>query len=149
VQLNPNLVVSNTFPSGSLNQTIEVKFFPARNIYQYNSRNLVISYGIAIAVTAVCVAIGLAATISTGVDHSSSFSTMLATAQNPKLRHLFEGHSLGALPLDDEMRRVKLRFGELVDHDDLVGLGTGDGIRHIGFGFEDDVLSLRKNGKYI
>ncbi|KAE9377871.1 hypothetical protein N431DRAFT_500616 [Stipitochalara longipes BDJ] len=128
---------------GTTNQTIDVTYFPTRNIYQYNPRNLVISYSVAIAVTAICVAIGIAATISNGVNHSSSFSAMIATAQNPKLRHLFEGNSLGALPLDREIREVKLRFGQLVNHDNVV-----DGTRHIGFGFEDDVSNLRKNGKY-
>ena len=126
---------------------IDVTYFPARNIFQYNPRNLVISYSISIGVTIICVAIGLAATVSNGVSHSSSFSTLLATAQNPRLRGLFEGNSLGALPLDRETRKVKLRFGEL-NQDILIGQEQGDGARHVGFGFETDVLGLRKNGKY-
>jgi len=72
---------------------------------------------------------------------------MLATAQNPRLRHLFEGNSLGALPLDRDIRKFKLRFGEL-NQDNLIGQEHGDGARHVGFGFEDDVVNLRKGGKY-
>ena len=140
-------MVTNAFISGSPEETIDVTYFPTRNIFHYKSRNLVISYSLAIAATIFCVVIGLAATVSNGVSHSSSFSTLLATAQNPRLRGLFEGSSLGALPLDREIRKVKLRFGEL-NQDNLIGQEQGDGARHVGFGFEDDVVNLRKNGTY-
>jgi len=47
------------------------------------------------------------------------------------------------LPLEKEMRKTKLKFGE------LMGDGREKGVTgQVGFGFEDNVLNLRKNGKY-
>jgi hypothetical protein len=69
---------------------------------------------------------------------------MVATTRNPQLDRLVEGSSLGALPLDQEMRKTKLKFGELLGDGQEKGGLTG----HIAFGFEDAVLNLRKNGKY-
>jgi hypothetical protein len=51
-----------------------------------------------------------------------------------------EGSSLGALPLDQEMSKVKLRFGELI--------GKGEDRKHVAFGFEKEVLGLRKGKMY-
>ncbi|KAF8865658.1 hypothetical protein BDZ45DRAFT_736227 [Acephala macrosclerotiorum] len=123
--------------SGTPNQTIPVTTFSTHNIYQYNSLNLILSYGIAIAVALLSIAIGTYATIQNGVSHSTSFSATIATTRNVQLDRLVEGSSLGALPLDRDVRKTKVMFGELID---------GDG--HIAFGFEDGVQGLRKGGSY-
>jgi hypothetical protein len=130
--------------SGTTNQTIPVNYFTTHNVYQYNSRNLILSYSIAVGVTIFCIIIGTYATITNGVSHSSSFSAMIATTRNPQLDRLVEGSSLGALPLDREMRKTKLKFGELIGD----GREKGGVAGHVGFGFEDNVLNLRRDGKY-
>jgi hypothetical protein len=129
--------------SGTTNQSIPVNYFTTHNVYQYNSRNLILSYSIAVGVTIFSIIIGTYATITNGVSHSTSFSAMIATTRNPQLDRLVEGSSFGALPLEKEMRKTKLKFGE------LMGDGREKGVTgHVGFGFEDNVLNLRKNGKY-
>ena len=125
--------------SGASNQTIPVKHFNTHNIYQYNHRNLIISYSIAIGLTLISIAFGAIATASNGVSHSTSFSAMVATTRNPQLDQLVQGSSLGSLPLDQDMSRTKLKFRELI----------GDGGQrsgHIAFGFESKVLDLKTNG---
>jgi hypothetical protein len=130
--------------SGTINQTIPVNYFTTHNVYQYNSRNLILSYSIAVGVTLFSIIIGAYATITNGVSHSSSFSAMIATTRNPQLDRLVEGSSLGALLLEKEMRRTKLKFGELMGD----GREKGGVNGHVGFGFEDSVLNLRRGGKY-
>jgi hypothetical protein len=66
---------------------------------------------------------------------------MIATTRNPQLDQLVRGSSLGALPLDQDMRKTKLKFGELLED-------GGERSGHITFGFESEVLDLKKNGTY-
>jgi hypothetical protein len=69
---------------------------------------------------------------------------MIATTRNPQLDRLVEGSSLGALPLKKEMRKTRLKFGELMGD----GRENGGVAGHVGFGFEGNVLNLRRNEKY-
>jgi hypothetical protein len=75
------------------------------SIYQYNSQNLIISYSTAIAATLISIVIGAFATVPNGASHSSSFSAIIATTRVLQLDPLVEGGSLGALPLDQDIRR--------------------------------------------
>ena len=121
-----------------------VTFRKTHNIYEYDSRNLIISYSVVILLTLLGIALGIFSFLDNGVAHSSAFSAIVATTRNPHLDIMSEGHSLGALPFDEHASRVKLRFGELV--------GTAkedDDARHVGFGLEHDVVTMRKGGKYI
>jgi hypothetical protein len=52
------------------------------------------------------------------------------------------------MPLDRHVAGVKLRFGVLAG-DGEKGIGRGDPPTHIAFGFANDVLSLKKGGKYV
>jgi hypothetical protein len=52
-----------------------------------------------------------------------------------------EGNLLGVLPLDRDVHKTRLKFGELLEE-------KGDEGRHIAFGLEDEVLNLRRNGRY-
>lgn len=54
---------------------------------------------------------------------------------------LVRGSSLGALPLNQNMKQTKLKFGE------LLGEG-GERTGHLAFGFEGEVLELERNGVY-
>ena len=79
--------------------------------------------------------------VANGVSHSSSFSAMIATTRTPKLDALVEGSSLGALRLDRDVHKTRLKFGELLKE-------KGDEGGHIAFGLEDEVLNLRRNERY-
>jgi hypothetical protein len=79
--------------------------------------------------------------VANGVSHSSSFSAMIATTRSPKPDALVEGSSLGALPLDRDIHKARLKFGELLKE-------KGDEGGHIAFGLEDEVLNLRSNERY-
>ncbi|KUJ06311.1 uncharacterized protein LY89DRAFT_633084 [Mollisia scopiformis] len=126
---------------------VPVLYATTRNVYQYNSRNLIISYSIAIFFALISLCVGFYSVLANGVVHSTAFSAMMATTRNSELDMLSTGHSLGAVPLATEMSGVKLRFGVLVKNG--VVEEDRDGARHIGFGFEEDVLQLRKGGKYF
>ncbi|TVY80657.1 hypothetical protein LSUE1_G004906 [Lachnellula suecica] len=132
--------------------TVDVLYFPTANIYKYDSRNLIISYSIAALFTIAGMCIGFFALQYNGVAHSAAFSAIVATTRNHDLNAVSRGHSLGALPLEHETLRV--RFGELVKGgggghaEDEWDDGRGD-VRHIGFGAAENVLSLRKGGKYV
>jgi hypothetical protein len=79
--------------------------------------------------------------VANGVSHSTSFSTMIATTRSLKLDALVEGNSLGALPLDRDAHKTRLKFGKLLEE-------KGDEGGYIAFGLEDEVLNLRRNGRY-
>jgi len=84
-----------------------------------------------------------------GVAHSTAFSAVLATTRNSALDALSKGHSLGSLPLDKSVKGVRLRFGELMEGTEKVVDEDGAVVKHIGFGLQDDVLRLKKGGKYV
>jgi hypothetical protein len=94
------------------------------------------------------VCVGFFALHYNGVAHSTAFSAIAAATRNPELDVVSRGQSLGALPLKDT--GLKMRFGELVGAtvkgDEIEGRETAS---HIGFGAADNVLNLRKGGKYV
>ncbi|TGO45437.1 hypothetical protein BCON_0391g00010 [Botryotinia convoluta] len=121
------------------------------NIYQYNSRNLILSYSIAAFIAFMSIIIGILSCISNGVAHSTAFSALVATTRNLELDALSKGHCMGSLPLDKEMAKTRLRFGEL-EKGAAKEMARMDGsveVKHLGFGFEDDVVRLRKGGVHI
>lgn len=74
-------------------------------------RNLMISYGIAIACSVIGVTIGLVALYTNGSSHDTSFIAVLATTRNPILDEMVSGYSMGASPIPDALSKQKLRFG--------------------------------------
>ena len=136
--------------------------------YSYSPKTLILSYALGLLPTLIFVIIGLLSTYSNGISHSNSFSSFIATTRNPELDSIFGGgQCLGAVPLDKEVARTRLRFGALVgdrkDVEDLDGNAERDGMmkmregiedeeekaRHTAFGLEKNVESLRKGGKYV
>lgn len=114
-----------------------------RNVYRYDKQNLLISYAAATSLTLLAVAVGIYSLLSNGVAHSMAFSAIMATTRNAGLDSLSEGQSLGALPLDDQVKDVKLRFGGMSDEH-----SSRDG-RRLGFGFEHGVQPIEKFDRYI
>jgi hypothetical protein len=129
---------------------IDVLRFPTHNIYSYDSRNLVISYSIAILFTAACACIGIFAIQHNGVAHSTAFSAIVATTRSHELDTVSIGHSLGALPL--KHTKMKVRFGEITGTREKDKGGIYDKSvtgTHIGFGAAENVSSLKKGKKYV
>jgi hypothetical protein len=72
-------------------------------MYQYDSRNLILSYGIAIFVTLLGVSLGLYSFHTNGVSHSMAFSAVVGTTRNPALDVILEYE-------DKEMMAVRLKL---------------------------------------
>ncbi|EPE27565.1 hypothetical protein GLAREA_04356 [Glarea lozoyensis ATCC 20868] len=157
---------------------IEVHHFKTINVYQYNSKNLIISYSIAIFVTLFGVLLGFYSLDFNGVAHSSNFSAIIGTTRNQELDKYVKGHSLGVfggsrgqgIGKGDNSYQMalegsaRLRFGELVAGEgartrkgsgsrsrssSIFEVGTEDGTRHIGFGSVENVAMIKKGGKYV
>ena len=120
---------------------MNVTYHTKHNIYQYDNRNLIISYATALVLTFLGVGIGAFSFLDNGVAHSTAFSAVLVTTRNLTLDEMTVGQSLGAVPLDDDIARVRLRFGEIA--------GKGEGVRRVGFGLEGSVGEIYKGGKYV
>jgi hypothetical protein len=122
------------------NTTVPVtaSFHEAR--YKYNPRNLLITYGVATAITIAFVLIGFHAYTVNGIASDSSFSSILMTTRNEDLDTLIRGHGLGAQPLPDVIADVKLRFG-------VIG-GRGPGGGHVAVWLANTVSALKKGEQY-
>lgn len=115
------------------------------NVYSYNRQLLIITYAITCGMSLIGVLIGFRAYVSNGVSHDISFSAFMSTTRNHRLDKLTMGQSMGAMPLNDKVRRTKLKFG-LLDRDG--GMEGRDRSRRAGFGFEDEVTTLQKEMPY-
>ena len=114
-------------------------------VYAYNPLNLVISYAVAVAMSALAGVAGLLAAYSNGVIHANSFSTLVATTRNRTLDALFAGESLGAVPVSRNILDRKLRFGRLMRRD----RGSGEDVSnetdtdlHTAFGQDSEISAL-------
>ena len=103
-------------------------------MYQYNSRNLILSYSIAIFATIVGVALGLFSFHTNGVSHSTAFSAVVATTRNPGLDFISDSKN-------EEMSDVKLKFGAIASDSEAIGRnGSLNGsTRRLAFRLEDEV----------
>jgi hypothetical protein len=99
------------------------------------------TYSIAVAFSVVGVLLGLRAIWLNGVCHDTSFSSIVSTTRNTFLDELTLGNSLGAVPIPDAMKGVKLRFGESTGPSLSV---DGSSVTRAAFGAEDSMVTLRK-----
>jgi hypothetical protein len=83
------------------------------NNYAYHSRNLWLSYGLAMWFAFIANLLGAYAFWKNGVSHSKSFSAILTATRDKSLTSLFDNEIIGRLPLSQKVRHAKLRFGEL------------------------------------
>lgn len=95
------------------------------------------THAIAIACSAFGVLLGLRALWLNGICHETSFSSIMSTTRNKYLDDLTLGYSLGSAPTPNAVKKIELRFGELLD------VGSREKSR-AAFGLETDVVSLRK-----
>ncbi|KAI5464468.1 hypothetical protein BGZ63DRAFT_503248 [Mariannaea sp. PMI_226] len=117
------------------------------NMYVYNTRILVLTYAAVWLLSLLGVIVGCVAYFQNGVSYDSSFSTFMLTTRNSLLDKLAIGHSMGSMPLADDIKDRELKFGLLLRDDDGGTMGH-DNVRRVGFGFEDQVVSLQKGARY-
>lgn len=120
------------------------------NMWKIN-KDLMLSYSIAAFIASMGIIVGISSCISNGVTHSTAFSALVATTCDPKLDALYKGHCMGPLPIDKEMAKARLRFGELENDamEEMAGMDGSVEVEHLGFGFEDHVMRLRKPGFFV
>ncbi|KAG0646652.1 hypothetical protein D0Z07_7475 [Hyphodiscus hymeniophilus] len=85
----------------------------AINSYAYHSKNLLVSYGVAIFFALIGNVLGACAYRSNGVSHNKSFSAILTSTRDMGLTDLFHEQRLGRMPLPEEIQKTKLRFGRM------------------------------------
>ncbi|CZR68847.1 uncharacterized protein PAC_18747 [Phialocephala subalpina] len=96
-----------------------VSFSPTRNVYNYNPFYLFFSYGLALLFTLFSLTLGLYAFISNGLDLLS------------------KGNSLGALPKNKSMKKVRLRFGGVDSGEEYAAFGAVERVRKLRRGMFD------------
>ena len=94
------------------------------------------TYGVAIAFSALGVLLGLRALFLNGICHDTSFSSVMSTTRNRYLDELTIGYSLGSASTPHGLSKVRLRFGELRDDE--------QGEARAAFGLERDTIPLKK-----
>jgi hypothetical protein len=78
-------------------------------VYDYQSTELFIAYGLSILVATVCLILGLISIHRNSGSFSNDFSTVLRTTRHPSLREVVDtAQSSGLAPLGKELADVKI-----------------------------------------
>ncbi|KAI5465088.1 hypothetical protein BGZ63DRAFT_350547, partial [Mariannaea sp. PMI_226] len=105
--------------------TLPVTVRSPRNLYSYDTVNLLMAYGASLFIVLIWVLVGSVTVWNNGITSSTSFSTILLTTRNPDLDKLAEGYSLGSDPLPKEICKTRLKFGCLDDAAETKRAGFG------------------------
>ncbi|CBF83110.1 hypothetical protein AN3244.2 [Aspergillus nidulans FGSC A4] len=130
----------NLLSLNAANTTVDVLDLTSRNFYIYDQEYLILAYMTALGVTVACIIIGFFALRRNGVSQRTSFSSVLMTTRNPDLDRLAVGHCLGAEPLEKEIGKVLLQYGEIES--------PGQRHKHAAFGTKGSVVALSKGEDY-
>ena len=115
-------------------------------IFAYNRRAMLITYGVGLAMGLLAVMAGAKAYSDNGVGMTTGFLSIMATTRNPTLDQHARAACLGSEPASEELRRLKVRFGELLPRSEESGKHGRS--RHAAFGVEGQVMDLRHNEQY-
>jgi len=91
-------------------------FYRTQNTYAYDSRNLLISYGLAVSFALLAGVAGCISIYYTGASYSNKFSTVLRTTRGQELEELVvQNDRTGVDPLPKRLAktRIDLRRGQL------------------------------------
>jgi hypothetical protein len=80
------------------------------NEYNYNARDLWLTYGVAIAAATLCTTVGLFAIWSNGAAYQNLFSTFLRTTRDELLQNLIDHEDNGAEPLPKRLAETSIRL---------------------------------------
>lgn len=110
------------------------------NLYNYNSRNLLISYITAVVFAFIGTTVGIFSIIANDRSYSTpnSFSAILRTTRNQDLDELVGAKSLGVEPLNKSLANTRLRFGTIDGSQS--DLSTSN--YHTAFGLENSVTPI-------
>lgn len=101
----------DNFERCRLNSTVNATLSVLQNQFVYHPRDLIISYGIGIFVTAVCICLGGYAMLKSGGSFSSNFSTVFRYVQNAQFDLDRDGIVGGnADPLPKDIGRLNLTY---------------------------------------
>ncbi|KAK6065248.1 hypothetical protein SCUP515_11304 [Seiridium cupressi] len=115
----------------SLDNTITMVTTTANvNVYSYNRQNLILTYAITFALALLGLIAGCVAYLQNGVSYDNSFSAFMLTTRNKRLDELAKGRSMGAMPLENEVKKTELSFGLLQGDKDGF---NNEGSRRVGF----------------
>ena len=131
------------FALPATNVSVNATIASSPTLYSYSPRTLWTIYGISLGVSAVCVLFGCFMLLVNGVDADLSFSQVLVTTRNITLDRLSHGSCLGGASISAELRKTKLKFGEL-----NYGLDENSGYGHACFGLENEIIQIKKGKVY-
>lgn len=86
--------------------------YSSSNIYNYDSRDLWIAYGIAAVSALLCVIFGIYAIWRNGATYQNVFSTFLRTTRDQALQNLIDPSDKGAEPLPKDLAAVNIILAE-------------------------------------
>jgi hypothetical protein len=82
-------------------------------VYNYDKNALLATYVASIGLALLAVGVGLSSSISNRVSMRIGFLSIIATTRNPDLNRIAKGACLGAEGTMEELRKAKVRFGEI------------------------------------
>jgi hypothetical protein len=97
-------------------EDVKVAYNITQNTYAYDSRNLFISYGLAVSFALIAGVAGCVSILSNGASYSNRFSTVLRTTRGQELEELVvhnDRTGVDPLPKHLEKSRIDLRRGQL------------------------------------
>jgi hypothetical protein len=105
-------------------KNIMVEYTITENTYAYDSRNLLISYGLAVSFALLAGIAGCLSIYSNGASYSNRFSTVLRTTRGQELEELVlhnDRTGVDPLPKHLEKARIDLRRGQVESERDIDG----------------------------
>ncbi|KAL2673642.1 hypothetical protein Neosp_012085 [[Neocosmospora] mangrovei] len=128
------------------NTTANVTMSTSRNFYSFsNPLNFYVPYGVALLVVLPFLVWGIIALRQNGVSamEGSFLQAVMTTTASQRLNEAAAAGCLGGDGnIPGHLKERRILFGE------LVGYGQGEPVRRAGFGFEDEVVALRKGARY-
>ncbi|KUJ09690.1 uncharacterized protein LY89DRAFT_761314 [Mollisia scopiformis] len=143
---NITLSVMNTL--GYWTTEVNATTSTLRNVYSFSNKlNLILPYYLSLAVSLPLLLIGSILLHRNGVSATDGgFLQILTTTSTSKALHgaASQGALGGAENVPDQLKELKVRYGELIDDDsELKALR-----RRVGFGVEHEVVPIQKGARY-
>jgi hypothetical protein len=132
-----NLTVS-VMSFGQWNNSVAVSQIETRICYSFSKRaQLVAPYAASLALSLVLAVLGFLALVQNGVPASNGAVQIMTVSAGSKTlrRETLVGSRGGAESVSEELKSLRVRFGELVD--------TESGEARIGFGTEDEIVTMK------
>jgi hypothetical protein len=143
---NITLSLMNTFPLWSTEVNVTQTIF--RNVYSFSNKlNLLLPYYVSLAVALPLLALGGLSLYQNGVSATDGgFLQIVTTTSTSKALHAAasEGALGGQENVPEELRDLKIRYGELINGEEESKAVT----RRVGFGVEDEVVPIQKGVTY-